>query len=201
MDAARSDLPGLRLLTNRLELTAATVELAQAELSDPVALAALLDVPSTLGWPPPLNDADSQRHFVSLLHQAEAGAAGWSLWFCIRRAPRALVGNAGFKGPPTQGSVEIGYSMLEAQQRNGYCTEAVRALLGWAFQHPAVDTIVAHTLPAKRPSMRVLEKCGFIPVGLGPMEDGIRTIRYQLSRRRSWGASGSNGNGMLAITL
>jgi len=49
MDAARSDLPGLRLLTNRLELTAATVELAQAELSDPVALAALLDVPSTLG--------------------------------------------------------------------------------------------------------------------------------------------------------
>ena len=185
MGEAQSDLQSLRLLTDRLELAAATVELAQAELSDPAALAALLDVPSPLDWPPPLNDADSQHHFLSLLRHAEAGAAGWSLWFCIRQAPRALVGNAGFKGPPTQGSVEIGYSMLEAQQRNGYCTEAVRALVGWAFAHPAVDTIVAHTLPAMRPSMRVLEKCGFIPIGLGPMEDSIPTIRYQLSRRRS----------------
>jgi RimJ/RimL family protein N-acetyltransferase len=175
-------LRSLRLLTDRLELAAATVELAQAELADPAALAALLDVPSPPDWPPPLNDADSQHHFLSLLRRAEAGAAGWSLWFCIRRAPRALVGNAGFKGPPTEGSVEIGYSLLEAQQRNGYCTEAVRALVAWAFQHATVGTIVAHTLPAKRPSMRVLEKCGFIPVGLGPMEDGMRTIRYELPR-------------------
>ena len=185
MAEAQSDLQSLRLLTDRLELAAATVELAQAELSDPAALAALLDVPSPLDWPPPLNDADSQHHFLSLLRRAEAGAAGWSLWFCIRRTPRVLIGNAGFKGPPTEGSVEIGYSMLEAQQRNGYCTEAVRALVAWAFGQAAVDTIVAHTLPAARPSMRVLEKCGFIPVGLGPPEDGIRTIRYQLSRRRS----------------
>jgi len=168
------------LLTRRLELVAATIELAQAELSCAAALAGLLGAPSPSAWPPPLNDEDSQRHFLSLLRQP--GAAGWSLWFCIRREPRALVGSAGFKGPPKERSVEIGYSMLETQQRNGYCTEAVRALLDWAFAHAEVDTIVAHTLPASRPSMRVLEKCGFIPVGIGPMEDGVRTLRYERLR-------------------
>jgi hypothetical protein len=30
--------------------------------------------------------------------------------------------------------------------------------------------------------MRVLQKCGFIPVGIGPMEDGARTIRYERPR-------------------
>lgn len=177
-------MPGLRLFTNRLELVAATIEFAEAELSNPTALAGLFDVPSPTSWPPPLNDEDSQRHFLSLLRCAEPDAAGWSLWFCICRAPRALIGNAGFKGPPREGSVEIGYSMLTPQQRNGYCTEAVRALLAWAFEHQAVDTVVAHTLPASRPSMRVLEKCGFIPVSLGPPEDGVRTIRYELRRKR-----------------
>ena len=177
-------MPGLRLFTNRLELAAATIELAEAELSNPPALAGLLDVPSPTDWPPPLNDEDSQRHFLSLLRRAEPDAAGWSLWFCICRAPRALIGNAGFKGPPKEGRVEIGYSMLEPQQRNGYCTEAVRALVAWAFECQAVDTIVAHTLPASRPSMRVLEKCGFVPVGLGPPEDGVHTIRYELARAR-----------------
>lgn len=173
---------GLRLFTSRLELRAATVELAQAELSNPTALAALLDVPSPTGWPPPLNDEDSQRYFLSLLNQAGPNAAGWNLWFYICRDPRGLVGNGGFKGPPREGRAEIGYSILESHQRNGYGTEAVRALLDWAFQHQTVDTIVAHALPGLKPSIRVLVKCGFVPVGDGPVEDGMRTIRYELPR-------------------
>lgn len=184
--SAQASVPGLRLLTHRLELVSATIELAEAELSDPTALSCLLDVPSPTAWPPPLNDEDTQRHFLSLLRQAEADAAGFGLWFCICRGPRALVGNVGFKGAPKEGSIEIGYSMLEVHHRNGYCTEAVGALLDWAFQHQAVDTIAAHTVPTSRPSMRVLEKCGFMPVGIGPAEDGRRTIRYELRRDRSW---------------
>jgi len=177
-------MPGLRLLTPRLELVAATIELARAELSNPAALASLLDVPNPTGWPPPLNDEGSQRHFLSLLCGAPPDAAGFGLWFCICREPRALVGNAGFKDAPREGSVEIGYSMLEAQHRYGYGTEAVRALLGWAFEHEAVDTVVAHTLPALKPSVHLLARCGFIPVGVGPLEQGMRTIRYELPRAR-----------------
>jgi ribosomal-protein-alanine N-acetyltransferase len=129
-----------------------------------------------------LNDEHSQQAFLASLEKARPHDAGWNLWFCILREPRTLVGNAGFKGRPQGGLAEIGYSMLEAHQRNGYCTEAVRALLDWAFQDPGVRTIVAHTLPGLTPSIGVMEKCGFVFAGDGPIEDGMPTIRYQLSR-------------------
>jgi RimJ/RimL family protein N-acetyltransferase len=172
----------LRLFTNRLELVAATLELARAESSDLSAFANLLNVRRPGKWPPPLNDEHSQQAFLASLQKAESDDHGWNLWFCILREPRMLVGNAGFKGRPQAGLVEIGYSMLETHQRNGYCTEAVRGLLDWAFQNRAVRTVIAHTLPGLTPSIRVMEKCGFVFAGNGPMEDGMPTIRYQLSR-------------------
>jgi RimJ/RimL family protein N-acetyltransferase len=176
-------MPNLRLVTNRLELVAGTVELARAGIGDHKELAQLLKVALPRGWPPPLNDENSQKWFLSSLEQAGPEDAGWYLWFCVHRDKRELVGNAGFKGIPKNGSVEIGYSMLEEHQRNGYCTEAVRALTAWAFEHEAVQTIVAHTLPGLVPSIRVLEKCGFVFAGEGEIEDGMQTIRYELSKR------------------
>jgi ribosomal-protein-alanine N-acetyltransferase len=177
-------MPDLRLLTPRLELVAASVELAQAEITDLSAFAELLNVPRPTRWPPPLNDEHSQQYFLSSLQQVDANAAGWNMWFCIRRGKRELVGNAAFKGRPKNGSVEIGYSMLAAHQRNGYCTEAVRALISWAFQHQTLQTIMGDTLPGLLPSIRVMEKCGFVFVGEGPIDDGLQTIRYELPRSR-----------------
>ena len=175
---------GLRLNTSRLELVAGTVALAKAEIDDLPALARLLDVPLPSHWPPPLNDENSQKFFIDSLLKAAPHDFGWYLWYCVRREPRALLGSAGFKGPHANGLVEIGYSMLEEHQRNGYCTEAVRALIGWAFQHPDVNLVIAHTLPGLVPSIRVMEKCGLVPAGDGPIEDGMQTIRYELTRER-----------------
>jgi len=177
-------MPDLRLVTTRLELVAATLELVQAEINNLPSLAQLLDTPRPANWPPPLNDEHSQQHFLASLQNSEPSDAGWNLWFCIRREPRELIGNAGFKGRPTDGLVEIGYSLLETHQRHGYATEAVRALLGWAFLTPAVQRVAADTLPELTPSIRVMEKSGFAFVGDGPVEDGARTIRYELTRKR-----------------
>lgn len=173
----------LRLITTRLELVAGTIELARAEINDLAAFATLLRVPKPEIWPPPLNDENSQRYFFTSLEQAGPGDAGWNLWFCIRRERRELLGSAGFKGSPRDGVVEIGYSMLEAHQRNGYCTEAVSALIGWAFANTEVKLVIAHTLPDLRPSIRVMEKCGFRFAGQGPIEDGMQTVRYELRPR------------------
>lgn len=174
----------LRLFTRRLELVAATLELTRAEIHDQSAFIRLLNVLKPASWPRPLNDEHSQRGFLALLEKAGPSDEGWNLWLCIRQGPRELVGNAGFKGTPNHGIVEIGFSMLEAHQKNGYCTEAVRALIGWAFQHQTVETVIAHTLTGLAPSIRVMEKCGLVFVGDGPIEDGIRTIRYELPRAR-----------------
>jgi len=175
---------GLRLTTTRLELVAGTVTLSKVEIDDLPALARMLNVPLPSRWPPPLNDEHSQKFFLDSLLNAAPTHAGWYLWYCLRREPRALLGSAGFKGIPVNGLVEIGYSMLEEHQRNGYCTEAVRTLIGWAFQNPEVNTVIAHTLPGLRPSIRVMEKCGLVFAGAGPLEDGVQTVRYELTREK-----------------
>jgi RimJ/RimL family protein N-acetyltransferase len=115
-----------------------------------------------------MNDEHSQQYFLASLQKAEASNTRWNLWFCLRREPRELIGNAGFKGGPKDGFVEIGYNMLEMHQRQGYATEAVGALLSWAFQSPAVQMVVADTLPGLTPSIRVMKKSGFAFVGDGP---------------------------------
>lgn len=181
--ATQSRAGHLCLITDRLELVAANVELAQAEINDLWHFADLLHVPKPQVWPPPLNDENSQRYLLNSLRNAAPDHAGWFLWFCILRQRRSLLGVAGFKGVPIDGVVEIGYSMLEAHQRNGYCTEAVRALLDWAFAHPEIRMVIGHTLLELTPSIRVMEKCGFAFSGEGPVEDGMKTIRYELLRR------------------
>ena len=85
------------------------------------------------------------------------------------------VGQCGFKGPPdTDGVVEIAYAVASDQERQGYATEAARALVAYAFSIAQVNRVRAHTLPASNASQRVLAKCGFQYVGeINDPEDGL----------------------------
>jgi ribosomal-protein-alanine N-acetyltransferase len=80
--------------TTRLELVAATVELAEAEINNLAEFSDMLAVPQPASWPPPLNDEHSQQYLLESLRKAQPADAGWNLWFCIRREPRELLGNA-----------------------------------------------------------------------------------------------------------
>ena len=166
----------MKLTTTRLELVAATPELLRAELEGPPALARLLAVPVPGVWPPPLNSTETVEYTLRFL-EGGADRAGWMTWYFLLRQDRTLVGEGGYCGLPEGGRVEVGYSLLEAHQRRGYATEAVRALVDRAFAHPDIHTVVAHTLPGLAPSIRVLERLGFRLVGPGA-EEG--TIRYAL---------------------
>lgn len=173
----------IRVTTDRLELVAGTSELARAEIGDRSQFSRLLGAHVPAGWPPPLNDADSTEWFARYLEENPDGV-GWSCWYFVLRGGeacgRVAIGNGCFKGKPTaDGTVEVGYSLLEEYQGKGYATEAVRSLLAWAFGHPQVGRVIAETYPDLRPSIRVLEKNGFTHAGEGSGE-GI--IRFALSR-------------------
>src|SRR5262249_31296533 len=93
-----------------------------------------------------------------------------------------LVGNGGFKGRfVAPGTCEVGYSVMEHHQRKGYASEVVHALVAWAFTHPDIDRVVAHTLPELTPSIRVLEKNGFTPAP--PLEP--EAIMFEIRRTAS----------------
>jgi ribosomal-protein-alanine N-acetyltransferase len=146
----------MTIQTARLTLTPKTPQQALADVED---------------MPP------EQRAQVSPEWLGRVRATGpdpWTLGFAIAdRFTRAPLGTAGFKGPPQDGWVEIAYGVVAEHQGNGYATEAAEALVGFAFQHPHVLVVRAHTFAQANASARVLTKCGFRSVGeVNDPEDG-----------------------------
>jgi len=165
------------LLTDRLRLVPVTIETCNAELSSQGTLSRLLDATIPGSWPPPLVTEETLHEFISLL--SESDKPGLCSWYWVRyhteqKRDDVLVGSGGLYCCD-DGSCEIGYSVLEEYQRQGYATEAVCRILECLFSDTDLENIYATTDPGLYPSVRVLEKCGFLPDG-GGREEG--TIRY-----------------------
>ena len=71
-------------------------------------------------------------------------------FFVVRREGGEVIGTAAFKGPPDgDGTVEIAYGIVPVHQGRGYATEAVQALLAFAFGEPRVPHLGhSTTLPS-----------------------------------------------------
>jgi RimJ/RimL family protein N-acetyltransferase len=89
-------------------------------------------------------------------------------WQIILKAENISIGSIGFKGPPNAGhGAEVGYGINKAYQNKGFATEALTAMINWAFSQQNVYYIQAHTEAGNDPSKKVLEKCGFKLSGEG----------------------------------
>lgn len=172
--------------TARLSLLPGTVRVLEAELAGREALAAALGVDIPESWPPPLYDADAMQWMLERLEENSEFEV-WGFRYFVRQAEtsesRVAVGAGGFKGPPSSdGSVEIGYSVLPEFQRQGFATEATEGLLERAYEDPGVTHVLAETLPDLAQSIGVLEKTGFVITGEGS-EPGV--VRYEHRRKES----------------
>lgn len=106
----------------------------------------------------------------------------WVHGFNLLLPDGANVGIGSFKGPPTEGAVEIAYAVVPQHQRRGYATAAARALVEFAFRSPEVRKVLAHTLPDGIASQRVLLKSGFTHTGeVVDPEDGL-VWRFEITR-------------------
>ena len=171
--------------TARLTLYPATVELLEAEHDPQGEFSKLLKAEVATPWPPPLNDEASRAWMIHILHR-DPPPGPWAMYYFLLRREGELplaIGNGGYKGPPSpDGTVEIGYSVVEQHQRRGYAAEAAAGLVRRAFEDPAVNRVVAETFPHLEGSIGVLRRVGFTRVGEGS-EPG--TILFEL-RRKDW---------------
>jgi [ribosomal protein S5]-alanine N-acetyltransferase len=112
-------------------------------------------------------------------------AARWGTRFFVLEKPPTLVGWGGFKGAPRDGVVELGYAIAPSFEGRGLATAAVREMLQQALADPAVRRVIAHTLPKRNASVRVLEKAGFVHDG-DVADDDVGTVwRFRLDRQPS----------------
>lgn len=175
------------LETTRLTLRAPRLE-------DAKAIAVLANdrriAENTARIPHPYAIADAKA-FISSVNQTEEEAT-----YVITLRQGTLIGVTGF-GPLDGPTPEIGYWLGVEYWNNGYATEAVRALIDFAFgelEHDALQAGARVTNPASR---RILEKCGFQWTGVGLFRiralsssapiDRFRLDRTIWSSLKSWG--------------
>jgi RimJ/RimL family protein N-acetyltransferase len=129
-------------------------------------VAALLDGPERFRQEFALEVLDGYVEFDGVLeHTArriddEGIAPEWLSYLFIDPDGGAVIGLGGFKGPPADGIVEIGYGIAPARRERGYATEAARQLVERAADR-GVTTVIAHTLPETNASTGVLGRLGF----------------------------------------
>jgi RimJ/RimL family protein N-acetyltransferase len=140
--------------------------------------------------PHPYSRADAED-FISSVNVPSGETA-----FLIMLADGTLIGACGLamtEGP----APELGYWLGVSYWNHGYATEAVRAVIDYAFtdlDHAALQAGARVTNPASR---RILEKCGFQWTGVGLCRirainssapiDRFRLDRGLWSSLKSWG--------------
>ena len=121
---------------------------------------------------------------------------GGEIAFLITLADGTVMGGCGLVAAERQ-PAELGYWLGLAHWGKGYATEAVRAVIDYAFtdlDHEALASSVRVTNPVSR---RVLEKCGFQWTGAGlcrirALSSSVPIDRFRLDRGiwaslKSWG--------------
>ena len=159
--------------TKRLQLIPCELQHFEAILNDQQKLASLLDVKLADDW---LGfDAAQEAMQPSYQHlKSHPEILGWWTYLFVHKPDRTLIGLGGFKGLVNEeGMVELGYAIAPAYRRRGLAIEATRGMIKYAFQHPGILCVDAHTLPEKNASTGVLEKAGMKFIGpVNDPEDG-----------------------------
>jgi len=102
----------------------------------------------------------------------------FGIWLIVERETNTVVGDVGFHGPPDNGRVEIGFSVIADRRRRGYASEAARSIVDWAIGQPEAREVVARSETDNEASARTLAAAGFARVG---EREGL--IEWRLARR------------------
>ena len=168
------------IATSRLVLRRSVPEDAEtisAYRSDP-------NVHSHQGWE--RTDVDSVRaDIVEMSRRSPGEPGGWVQLTVLDRDGR-IVGDVGLALAESETDVvKVGYTIAPEFQGSGYATEAIRALVDYAFDTLGADAVRAHASAANAPSIRVAEKVGMHLIEKRAYRDGDEVwygVRYEVRR-------------------
>jgi [ribosomal protein S5]-alanine N-acetyltransferase len=165
--------------TENLELVPCELTHFEALLRDRKELASLLNATVPESWPVfPESMTQAYKWMKS-----DPSLRGWGTYLFVHAIERVLIGEGGFKGQADErGMVEIGYAIIPEYRRRGLATEAAQGMTRYAFSHPHVKVVDAHTLPERNPSTKVLEKLGMRYVGTASDPDEGEVWHWRLTR-------------------
>lgn len=180
-------MTGIITQTDRLTLRVPTLE-------DIEPLCVLWSDPQTMkyigkGGTPWTRDMVTERIERAIRFCAEHGMTFWTI---IENDSGSVIGQGGlvpieFNGP----EIELGYRLGKPYWGKGYASEIARASAGYGLDRLGHDRLVAVTYPENAGSRRVLEKTGFIELGMSDLYYETSCVLYELTKAR-WGARRSS---------
>lgn len=150
---------GVVIRTDRLELRSLDRDAARAVLD---------------GVPPPTVEwiegypVRGSRAAAATVSGAESQASGspFAFFQIVLRHVEQVIGDCGFASPPdSDGAVEVHYVMADAVRGHGFESEALEALIGFAFTHDEVSCVRASAALEDAAARRVFENAGMMSVG------------------------------------
>jgi RimJ/RimL family protein N-acetyltransferase len=105
---------------------------------------------------------------------------------CAMVRDGAMVGHIGYHGPPganalrAHDAVEVGYTVFPEHRRQGYATEAARALLDHAREQ-GVTRYIASVGPQNEPSLALVRRLGFVEVGRHWDDEDGEELEFELN--------------------
>jgi len=113
---------------------------------------------TTVNIPHPYEDGMAEQWIASM---QEGFARGDQAHFAVvLRASDELIGAVGLTFNLAHARAELGYWIGLPYWKQGYCTEAARAMLGYAFMARGINRVQATHLARNTASGRVMQKLG-----------------------------------------
>lgn len=148
------DAPRVRLRW----LTEADVDALFAIFSDPVMM--------RFWATPPMKERAEAEDYLRRIHEGFAGKTLFQ-WGVERKEDARVIGSTTlFKLDAANGRCEIGYGLGSAWWKMGYMSEALPAVVGFAFNTLKLRRIEADVDPRNENSLRILGRLGFRQEGL-----------------------------------
>jgi ribosomal-protein-alanine N-acetyltransferase len=123
---------------------------------------------TTLNIPHPYPAGEAEKWIASHARKRELRD---SMSYAITRAESGVLLGAVTLTWINRSLAELGYWIGEPHWNNGYCSEAVRALVEFAFERLEISRIVAEHLALNPASGRVMQKAGMLRVGSRRKQD------------------------------
>jgi RimJ/RimL family protein N-acetyltransferase len=119
---------------------------------------------------PPESAAALVRKFAG----GDPGQPGWFQYAVELKADGCLVGDVGVNLHENRMQAELGFTLASQRQRQGYATEAVRAVMRDLFERRGLRRLSAECDARNLDSVRLLERVGFQNEGRRPANTWIK---------------------------
>jgi aminoglycoside 6'-N-acetyltransferase len=121
-----------------------------------------------------------------MLARAPGESGGWVQFTVETIDEESLVGDIGLRVDTDESVILVGYTVAPAAQGHGYATEAVGALVDYAFDTLDAEVVRAYADAGNVASVRVAEKVGLLVVERYEEPDGDTVWHgVRMERRRA----------------